>query len=267
MINVKFFRGAGAWYPDNLSDHLSDTLEKAYGDQVSIEYTQAHVVWDSGEWFGFIKRYFRRRELKGLLVKEANRDKNSQADFRHITDWDKAPDIADAVDDVVSFLMRPGVAEDYSDLIQMMARSEAINLRADHSRKLVLMGHSLGTCGAYLYLRYLMNLFNRAEWEALDLENRITLVLVSPAMGFPTVRNKVARFLPKVQDTAVRIKRSIVITGTEDVLYKIPTYDVVDATRWVPNLASRAVRVSRASGLGHDFGKLVTQGRPDLWNL
>lgn len=245
-VVVKFFRGAGDW---DLSLTAEDFKEVSLRHPIYVENTTVHTLWDTTEWFGPIQSYFRHRKFMESLKDEARRDRNIQDGV--------VSTVSKVGSDVLSYLFKPGVADRYSEMILEMARIEAVALVLDPTRNVLVCGHSLGSVGAYLFLRYLMNQFSAAGWETHKLKSRVKLALLAPAMGFPTVRNKVARYLPKTKAVEITIEAAVVLGGSKDVLRDIPTYGLMDAPEWVPSLCSEHIWAGTREGLTHDLKPLI----------
>lgn len=261
-----FFRGAGDWSVDYganvlLQNKLVDAMPHL---NWSMEFPQPHVLWDRKEVFGWLKRKIRRRKLKRLIKQERERTRDLQNEDRPMESIDG---LSDAASDVIDFILRPGIAGDYAEAVRQLALSHARMIKSkDPEEFIVVMGHSLGTTGAFLFMRYLMDCFTFAEWRGYCMEERLRLVLVSPAMGFSVVRNKVARYLPRSFDPKKKSFETRIIVGADDFLYKLPTFKAHNGPMWSPSLTTSTHTFHKAQGYGHNFIELLELDN-DVWRM
>lgn len=239
-IEVIFFRGAGGWdMAYGLENKIVEMVEAAnlQADHVNLTATSFHTAWDKSELFGFITRALRRNKLKSLIKKEHDR-LPAFSKPKGSLKLDAIDENKDIVTDVTDFLLRPGVAEDYADSIRYFAESMARVIMSSgigrNRTRFMVVGHSLGSVGAFLFVEYLKAQFSPAEWSIYEMSSRLSLKMVVPAMGFPTVRNKVNRYTPSTRQGGMLMTRYDVITGTDDVLRSLPTYSTSNFLEWKP---------------------------------
>lgn len=270
---VVFFRGVGDWTPDyGVGADIVNTIladNPSIGpDAPYLMDTTCHTAWDKEESFGWVFDIWRRKKLRAAVSDEISRDERQRRGHSEITRNENMR-LVDGLKDVADYLFKGGVAGAYSQQVHDLAASHARLIKGTgpmHS-PLIVMGHSLGTVGAVMYCHYLMNQFTTSQWHDYNLQNHTHLILVSPAVGFPSVRNKMARYLPKTYDPAVSLASARGVMGTSDFMLRIPSYDVQRYNLWTPSLLAKEHSLRWVAGMGHSFPALIELRNRGIWVL